>query len=431
MIVQRINNSYTGNSNGPPDEIYIFRQDGGPKAQGNIYSAALTGLSGRSSFNDITNPKAFFQDGTVTGIDISNIVSMGDSLKFTVNIDTPVGLVLEPVDDSGISGSWKSLSPNDYLVAASTTFETITPSSLKTYLQGDSIGKNGFIVQTGPAKSVVLTGLKSDEIYYLTVWTNRGRNPNMYSLPVRSSLRTGIYTIKNLPHTENFDDVSTDLPRGWKTSKGEEGWTVDPFSPVSAPNSILLFNTDPSAENWLYTPGFFLSGNTKYMITFQYRNSQSNTKESLSLHGGRNRHDGGLDQFDLFSALDFNFKNYTIGKPVFRPSVSATYYFGFKTGLSGPGVMIDGFRIEEVPPETTEHSKPEEFYPNPTTGRIFVPADGDTKITLFRTNGIKIFETIIESSQEIDLSSLGPGTFIIKFNEGSRSVTGKIIIMHK
>jgi M6 family metalloprotease-like protein len=431
MIVQRINNSYTGNSTGPPDEIYIFRKDGGLKAQGDIFYAALSDESGRSLFNDISNPKAFFHDGSVTGIDISNIISMGDSLTFTVNIDTPVELVLETAEDKGISGTWKSLSPDDFLVAVSRTEESITPSSVKNYSPGDSIGKHGFIVQKSPAKTFFLTGLKSDELYYLTVWAVRGRDPYIYSAPVRSVQRTGIYTINDLPYSEDFDDVDLDLPRGWKTSKGEEGWAVDPFNPSSVPYAILLFNPAQTKENWLYSPGFFLSGNSKYMITFQYRNKQSTAKESLSLHGGRNRYDGGLGQFDLFSARDFTLKNYTTTKSVFRPSVSATYFFGFKTGSSGPGVLIDGFRIEEVPPETTEHYKPEEFYPNPTTGRIFVPAEGDTKITLFSTSGIKIYETFIESSQEIDLSQAGPGTFIIRFTEGSRSFTGKIVIMDK
>jgi M6 family metalloprotease-like protein len=431
MIVQRINNSYTGNSTGPPDEIYIFRHNGGITEQGNIYSAALSDLSGRSSFTDISNPKAFFQDGSATGIDISNIILMGDSLSFTVNIDTPVELILEPVGDYGISGSWKSLSPNNFLVAVSTTGETITPSSLKSYSPGDSIGRNGLVVQNGPAKSVVLTNLQSDELFYLTVWAKRGTDLNIYSNPVRSSCRTGIHIIRDLPYNEEFDDINLDLPRGWKTSKGDEGWAVDPFSPVSPPNAILLFSPVAATENWLYTPGFFLSGNAKYMITFQYRNSQSNTKGSLSLQGGRNRHDGGLGQFALFSAADFSFKNYTTSKSVFSPSVSSTYYFGFKILSSGPGMLIDGFRIEKVPPETTDHSRPEEFYPNPTTGRIFVPVEGETKINLFRSDGLKIYETLIESSQEIDLSPIGPGTFIIRFTEGRRSVTGKVVIMHK
>jgi M6 family metalloprotease-like protein len=431
MIIQRINDSYTGNSTGPPDEIYIFRENGSLTSQGNINSAALSDLFGRESFSDKSNPKAFFQDGSVTGVDVSKITFFGDSITFTVNIDTPVDLVLEPVEDSGISASWKSLSTNNFLVAVSTTDETITPSSTREYAPGDTIGKNGFVVQFSNSRTTLQKGLESDEMYYFTVWTIRTKGPFIYSDPVKSNARTGIYTIEKLPHTEDFDNIGSDLPRGWKASSGEEGWKIDPFSTVSAPNAILLTNTTGGTENWLYTPGFRLNGNTKYQITFQYRNASAGAKGTLSLQGGRNRHDGGLDQFDLFTASDFNFRNFSTSKSVFRPSATSIYYFGFKTGNTAGRILIDGFRIEAVPAETREHDKPEEFYPNPTTGRIFVPATGETKITVFRSDGTQIYETSIESACEVDLSSLNAGTYIVRFTEKERSVSGKLIIIHE
>jgi len=431
MIVQRVNNSYTGNSTGPPDEIYIFRENGSLKDQGNIYSAGLSDMLGRDSFSDKSNPNAFFQDGSLTGIDIGKITFLGDSMIFTVNIDTPVGLVLEPVEDSGISGSWKSLSPNNFLVAVSTTDESITPSSAREYAPGDTIGKSGFVVQNSNSRSVLQSGLESDEIYYFTIWAIRTKGTFTYTEPVKSNMRTGIYTVEKLPHTEDFDEISSALPRGWKASTGDEGWKIDHFSPVSAPNAILLTNPAGYTENWFYSPGFRLNGNTKYQITFQYRNSSAGTKETLSLHGGRSRHDGGLDQYELFTSIDFNFRSYSVSKSIFKASVSSVYYFGFKTGSQAGGILIDGFRIEAVPPQTREHDKPEEFYPNPSAGRIFVPATSETKITVFRSDGKPVYETTIESSGEVDLSSLDAGTYIVRFAEKDRNVTGKLIIIHE
>ncbi|HEY5125222.1 MAG TPA: M6 family metalloprotease domain-containing protein, partial [Ignavibacteria bacterium] len=44
LIIQRIDNNCTGNADGPPDEIYIFRKDGALQLQGDINSAAFSDL---------------------------------------------------------------------------------------------------------------------------------------------------------------------------------------------------------------------------------------------------------------------------------------------------------------------------------------------------------------------------------------------------
>ena len=73
--------------------------------------------------------------------------------------------------------------------------------------------------------------------------------------------------------------------------------------------------------------------------------------------------------------------------------------------------------------DKNSYSLPGEFYPNPTSGMITVPATGKTGISVFRSDGLRVFETEIEAMKEIDLSGLGSGAYIIKFTtvQGSNS----------
>jgi M6 family metalloprotease-like protein len=429
LIIQRIDIRYRGNSTGPPDEVYVFRKDGGPGIAGDINSAAFSNLNGRTSFTDYTNPNSFFQDGSKTGININNIISMGDSMSFSVDIDQPVEFTLTQVEDTKMSGSWKSVGNKEFIVAVATSGIPVNPRQGISYLPGDTIGTNGLIIQKSTAKYFQQTDLISDEPYYYTVWAVVNNNPPAYSAPLAASKRTGIYSVGNLPHEETFDNITSELPRGWKSVSGNSGWQISNDSPSSSQNSILLLNPNRNPDEWFYTPGFELSSYYKYMITFRYRNKSPDIRESLFLQGGVDRSNSGLTLFNLFSSIDFSLKEYGLFKSVFMPGSTGTYYFGFKTGTTGQGVLIDDFRIEKVPNHTKQHLKPEEFYPNPTSGKITVPATENTIISVLRADGKNLFETQIESMQEIDLSALGKGIFLIRFTGKDKTVTRKIIIL--
>jgi M6 family metalloprotease-like protein len=428
LIIQRVDTRYHGNSKGPPDEIYIYRKNGGPALAGDINSAYFSDLSGRTAFTDNSNPFAFFQEGGQTGINISNIVSMGDSMSFSVDIDRPVEFALTPVEDNRISGTWKSLSSKEFIIVASPGPETFTPRPGIIYSPGDTIGQSGKIIQKTTTRNFLNSDLESDRTYYYMVCAVKSSNPAAYSDPVYANCKTGIYTIINLPHEENFDNIISDLPRGWKSVSGTSGWQLYSASPFSSPNSILLLNPGQSSDEWMFTPGFELAVSNKYMISFRYRNKSPGVRESLVLKGGTDR-TSGMGLYNLFSSDNFLFKDYALYKSVFTPVFNGANYFGFKVSSSNQGVLIDDFRIEKVPQKTIQHYNPAEFYPNPTTGKITIPATGNIKVTVLRSDGKMVLELEIESMQEVDLSSLGKGLFLIRFTDNQKTVTRKIIIL--
>jgi len=429
LIIHRIDNRYRGNANGPPDEDYVFRLNGTQTVGGTISSAALSDLYGRSSFSDFTNPFSFFQDGSATKINISNITSMGDSIAFTVEMDLPYDLVLTPVEDTKMTVSWSCMSLRNFIVAYSPVDEILTLSDGFDYMPGDKIGSSGTILYAGPEKSFLHEGLISDEKYYYTIWTKYREVPSRYTTPARGSNSTGIYSLTILPYEQDFDEVFTELPRGWKASSGSSGWQLNQSDTYSAPGSILLQPPTLVSAERLYTPGFLLYIYNTYMISFRYKNVNSGTAESLSLSGGPDRTDASQMLFNIFSSQTIDYKDYYIYKAVVKPPLSKTYYFGFKKAVGGNGVLIDDFRIENVPAKTGNHIKPEDFYPNPTTGLITVPATGKVKISVFSTDGTLVYETAIEAMQIIDLSFLGRGIFLIRFETDKKTTTGKIILL--
>jgi M6 family metalloprotease-like protein len=91
LLIWRINSSYDGrgNSNGPPDEVYVYRQGGTATENGILTRAAFSADNKRTAINDKTDPASFLTSGTKGGLDISSIGESGDSITFTVNIIKP------------------------------------------------------------------------------------------------------------------------------------------------------------------------------------------------------------------------------------------------------------------------------------------------------------------------------------------------------
>lgn len=91
LLVYKIDNMLNreGNGSGPPDEIYLFRPNGGENIEGNINQANLSNLVKRSVINDYTNPHLFsmyrdYNSNKTMKVDIYNITDHGDSLTFKV-----------------------------------------------------------------------------------------------------------------------------------------------------------------------------------------------------------------------------------------------------------------------------------------------------------------------------------------------------------
>lgn len=87
LLIYRINTLFTGNANwngeDQLDEVYLYRPDGTLTDNGYIDNAQYRQGLGRTALNAQTNPQPFLSDGYVSGINIYNIYSYVDSIKFS------------------------------------------------------------------------------------------------------------------------------------------------------------------------------------------------------------------------------------------------------------------------------------------------------------------------------------------------------------
>jgi hypothetical protein len=70
------------------------------------------------------------------------------------------------------------------------------------------------------------------------------------------------------------------------------------------------------------------------------------------------------------------------------------------------------------------------FYPNPVTnGKIYISSklNADKQVTIFDVLGKKVLQTLL-TSKELNVTSLSPGVYIIKIEEGDASATRKLIV---
>ncbi len=91
ILIYRINPAAgDGNAYGPPDEVYVFRPGGSPTANGDYYIANFSVETGRTSFDDATDPSCFLSDGSPGGLWLSDISSAGgDSMSFYCGLELP------------------------------------------------------------------------------------------------------------------------------------------------------------------------------------------------------------------------------------------------------------------------------------------------------------------------------------------------------
>ena len=89
MLVYRVNTARSGNANGPPDEIYIYRPGGSSTVNGSLGAAGFSQESGRGLINDNTDPPSFLSSGFPGGLNITAIGTRGDSIGFTLGIPIP------------------------------------------------------------------------------------------------------------------------------------------------------------------------------------------------------------------------------------------------------------------------------------------------------------------------------------------------------
>ena len=150
LIIYRINPNIRGNSQGPPDEVYVYRPDGDETYSGLINSAAFSSNHYRDRFNNETNPRCFLSNGEPGWINISDVSSPWEFIQFTVNdadlFPKPQNFVATE-DNGEIVFSWEAPPSTPYALQGYNIYQAddntplnqalITGTSFRTSFPGD------------------------------------------------------------------------------------------------------------------------------------------------------------------------------------------------------------------------------------------------------------------------------------------------------
>lgn len=90
LLIYRVFPSVNGNADGPPDELYVFRPGGvNTTTNGDVDNAYFSMNSGRTEFNDTTDPPCFLINNQPGGIYIRNVGEAGGpTISFEVVLNT-------------------------------------------------------------------------------------------------------------------------------------------------------------------------------------------------------------------------------------------------------------------------------------------------------------------------------------------------------
>ncbi|MFZ4399436.1 MAG: M6 family metalloprotease domain-containing protein [Bacteroidales bacterium] len=185
LLVYRIDDFVNGNSNGPPDEVYIYRPDGTNTINGNINNAFFSSTVGRTAINDYSNPNSFLQNSSLGGLNISN-VGIADSI-ISFNVTFPLPCSQPSIQASSFSSSfsttnsfnigWTRGSGNSVLVIAKAgslinamPVTGINYTANSVFGLGTQIGTGNYVVYNGTDTTVNITALNEGTTYYFDIY---------------------------------------------------------------------------------------------------------------------------------------------------------------------------------------------------------------------------------------------------------------------
>lgn len=230
LIVYRVNPLIEGNTDGPPDELYIFRPNGTNTTNGEPWNAYFSQQAGRTTLNDETNPAAFLQNGNISGLNVYNISEAGNTISFSVDfnpIQNPVQFMANAITEEQIELSWQKKNQEDrVLLAYHNSPDFGQPEEGHIYPAGSTLPGGGEVIYSGHLSDFEHDSLLPSTVYYYKLWS--ADSTISYSSGVTVSASTHC-TVVTLPFSESFSEnifplcwtqqtSGTDISGNWEVS---------------------------------------------------------------------------------------------------------------------------------------------------------------------------------------------------------------------
>lgn len=154
LLIYRINPSGSGNAQGPPDEVYIYRPDGTTDSNGRIAEAAFSAQNFQAEFNQFTDPACHLTYGTPFPVNIHSIGTAGHTITFTLG---SVSGNLPPVISDLDPAQGEVLTPGDHAFSAMVSAPGDDLDSVEFWIDGQMIGQTWLQPYTTTIPDYLLT----------------------------------------------------------------------------------------------------------------------------------------------------------------------------------------------------------------------------------------------------------------------------------
>jgi M6 family metalloprotease-like protein len=225
LLIYRIDTLHTGNSPGPPDEVYIYRPNGTLTINGSPSNAFYSLESGRTAINDATNPSCFLQDGSAGGLQIFDVGIAGNQITFKVqmnDVQPPVSLIAQAEQKYKNNLQWQLNADHDQVIlVASKENQFGIPVNGYLFPVGSDLPGGGRVIYSGQEQEFIHEGLGSHENWNYRIYSLTG--DLKYSNPVNTECTT-LCSSEVLPYINSFD--LSILPDCWEMQHSGSG-TID------------------------------------------------------------------------------------------------------------------------------------------------------------------------------------------------------------
>ncbi len=439
LIVYRIDKRVSGNADGPPDEVYVYRPGGTTTINGSVSSAYFSATAGRTQINDGTNPSSFLQNGKPGGLSISDISADGAKISFKVTLPDPPSAPVPGTPANIFSNSFtarwnKSEHASGYSLDVAIDIEFIAKLT----------GYNGLIL--GDTTSAKVRGLNPKTNYYYRV---RALNAG------GSSPDSGPVTVKTLsvpsliPSDLTAISCNDLVTLRWKKSSGEDFKKYYIYGGKAENPFIRIDSSANNISDTIKVLGGFPRGQTFYYfvsaVNYDGAESSMSPQASATIKTG------------VIPRIKSKFEDILVCYNQGDSIKTFNWYKGsaLLAGETGqylktskqPGI----YKVETTDQDgcknfSAAHSMAGTFtntivaYPNPATARTMLKLENDTfgktSISLFNSSGIKVMEFQTEKSEreltaEINLAKLPYGYYQVYVRINNRETYSTMIIVGK
>ena len=241
---------------------------------------------------------------------------------------------------------------------------------------------------------------------------------------------------QNVPYSQNFESATTpNLP---SCTTVENVGTGNLWKTVNSPGNGFTsktlsysYNFTNAANVWFYTNGINLTAGTAYKISYDYGTSLGSVyTEKLKVAYGTSA--SAASMTNVLADYTAVVNEAPISDVVnFTPSTSGVYYFGFnaKSDANEDNLYVDNILVDVALANNSFTNNSLSVYPNPVKNILNINyTENITKIQVVNMLGQEVISKLVNNTQnQIDMSQLVQGTYLVKITSNDLVKTMKVI----